>query len=148
MKVVLLKDLKGKGKKGDIVEVNSGYALNYLIPNGVAKAGTNSNINEATQAKEANAYHAEQARLKAQELADKLKGVSVTVSVKCGAMGKIFGSVTNKEVGTELDKLGYDIDKKKIELQPIKSTGSYTCKIKLYPGVNANITVIVKDINE
>lgn len=143
MKVVLLKDLKGKGKKGDIIEVNSGYALNYLIPNGVAKAGTNTNINEANQAKQASAYHAEQERLKAVALCEQVNGTEVTIKVKCGAMGKIFGSVTNKEVGAELDKLGFNIDKKKIDLDQIKSTGTYDCKIKLHVGVVANIKVNV-----
>ncbi len=144
MKVVLIQDLKGKGKKGDIIEVNSGYAQNYLIPNKIAIAGTNSNINVANQAKEASAYHAEQERLKAVALCDKINGITVTCNVKSGTMGKIFGSVTNKEVGAELDKLGYNIDKKKIELPTIKNLGTYSCKIKLHAGVVANITVEVK----
>ena len=144
MKVVLIQDLKGKGKKGDIVDVNSGYALNYLIPNKIAIAGTNSNINEANQAKEANAYHKEQERLAAVALKDKLNGLEIVCNVKSGANGKIFGSVTNKEVSAELAKLGYDIDKKKIELPMVKSLGMYNCAIKLYQGVVANIKVFVE----
>ena len=144
MKVVLIQDLKGKGKKGDIIDVNSGYALNYLIPNKIAIAGTNSNINEANQAKSANAYHKEQERLAAVELGKKVDGVTVVCHVKSGDTGKIFGSVTNKEVSVELSKLGYDIDKKKIEVPVIKTLGTYTCKLKLYQGVNASINVVVE----
>ena len=143
MKVELLKDLKGKGKKGDVVNVNDGYARNFLVPNGYAIIGTSMALNEAKQAKDANAYHEEQARLKAQELANKLKGQKVTVKVKSGANGKIFGSVTNKEIATELEKIGFDIDKKKIDVDQIKTLGSYTVKIKLYPNISTEITVDV-----
>ena len=91
MKVVLLKDLKGKGKKGEIIDVNSGYASNFLIPNGYAKVGNAVNLNEAKQAHESNIYQAEQIRLKAVNLAEKLSGLVVTLPIKCGANGKVFG---------------------------------------------------------
>lgn len=143
MKVVLLKDLKGKGKKGDIINVNDGYATNFLVPNGYAVVGTNSAVNEANQAKQANAYREEQNRLQALDLAGKLKDKQVTVKVKAGANGKIFGSVTNKEVSTELLALGFDIDKKKIELEQVKSLGNYSAKLKLYPGITATVKVSV-----
>lgn len=143
MKVVLLKDLKGKGKKGDIINVNDGYASNFLVPNGYAVVGTNSAVNEANQAKQANAYREEQNRLAAQELAKKLKDKEVLISVKAGANGKIFGSVTNKEVSVALEKIGFDIDKKKIELDQVKSLGEYSAKIKLYPNITATIRVKV-----
>ena len=143
MKVVLLKDLKGKGKKGDIINVNDGYATNFLVPNGYAVVGTNSAVNEANQAKQANAYREEQNRLQALDLAGKLKDKQITVKVKAGANGKIFGSVTNKEVSTELLVLGFDIDKKKIELEQVKSLGNYSAKLKLYPGITATVKVNV-----
>ncbi len=143
MKVVLLKDLKGRGKKGDIIEVNSGYAQNYLIPNGFCVVGNASNLNEAKQAKASNAYHEEQNQIKARELASKLKDKHVLITVKCGAGGKIFGSVTNKEVSAELDKMGFDIDKKKIDMPLIKNTGEYTAKIKLYANISTDIKVDV-----
>ena len=146
MKVVLLKDLKGKGKKGDIINVNDGYATNFLVPNGYAIVGTNSAVNEANQAKSASAYHEEQNRLAAQELAKKINGKEVIVAVKAGANGKIFGSVTNKEVSVALEKIGFDIDKKKIDLEQIKSLGSYNAKLKLYPNISA--TIVVKVIGE
>lgn len=143
MKVVLLKDLKGKGKKGDIINVNDGYASNFLIPNGYAIVGTNSAVNEANQAKVANAYHEEQNRMAAQELAKQLNGKEVSIQVKAGANGKIFGSVTNKEVSAALEKIGFQIDKKKIELDQVKSLGNYNAKLKLYPNISATIKVVV-----
>ena len=143
MKVVLLKDIKGKGKKGDIVNVNDGYATNYLIPNGLAKVGNATNLNEAKQAHESNLYQVEQIRLKAVELAGKLKNISITLPIKCGANGKVFGSVTNKEIGAELEKMGFDVDKKKIEIGTIKSIGSYQAVLKLHPTVSIKIPVDV-----
>ena len=143
MKVVLLKDIKGKGKKGDIITVNDGYASNYLIPNGLAKVGNAVNLNEAKQAQESNIYQAEQARLRAVELGEKLKNIQVSLSIKCGANGKVFGSVTNKEISEDLIKKGFDIDKKKIEVATIKSIGSYTAKVKLHPTITISIPVEV-----
>lgn len=144
MKVVLLKDLKGRGKKGDIIEVNSGYAQNYLIPNGFCVVGNASNLNEAKQAKASNAYHEEQNQIKAREIASRLKDKEIVLSVKCGAGGKIFGSVTNKEVSAELEKMGFEIDKKKIDMPLIKNTGEYMAKVKLYANISTDIKIIVK----
>lgn len=143
MKVVLLKDLKGKGKKGDIVNVNDGYASNYLVPNGYAKIGTNTNINEANQAKASNQYQAEQIRLQAVDLNNKLKNKELTVKIKCGQNGKIFGSVTNKEVAEILIEQGFNVDKKKIELPAVKNIGLYTAKIKLHPTITTEIKINV-----
>ncbi len=143
MKIVLLKDVKNIGKKGDIVNVSDGYASNYLIPNKLAIAGDGKAINEAKQAKDAQAYHKEQERLQAVELGQKLKDVTITLQVKVGANGKIFGSVSNKEVADQLSKQGYSIDKKKIELDVIKNVGTYSAKLKLHPTVTVKITVIV-----
>ncbi len=141
MKVVLLKDLKGKGKKGDVIEISSGYAQNFLIPQGIAKPGTNSNLNEANQAKEAKAYHDEQNRLKAVALKETLEKTQVTVKVKCGATGKVFGSVTNKEISEALGKQGIEVDKKKIETDTIKAIGLYEIKVRLHPTVVAKLKV-------
>lgn len=141
MKVVLLKDLKGKGKKGDVINTSDGYALNFLIPQGIAKAGTSSNLNEANQAKEAKMYHDEQNRLKAIELKKVIENTTVNIRVKCGANGKVFGSVTNKEIADELEKLNIDVDKKKIETEALKATGLYTVKVRLHPTVVASLKV-------
>lgn len=141
MKVVLLKDIKGKGKKGDIINTSDGYALNYLIPQGLAKAGTNSNLNEANQAKSAKAYHDEQDRLKAVELKKTIEEIILQINVKCGANGKVFGSVTNKEISEELSKLNISVDKKKIETDVIKTTGLFEIKVRLHPTVLAKLKV-------
>lgn len=143
MKVVLLKDLKGKGKKGDVITVSDGYAANYLIPNNIAIAGNSSNLNEAKQAKASADYQQQQNLDQAHALAKELKDRHVEVKIKSGQNGKIFGSVTNKEVCHELEKMGYQIDKKKIELENIKVLGTYTAKLKLYASVAVNITVNV-----
>lgn len=141
MKVVLLKDLKGKGKKGDVIEASDGYALNYLIPQGIAKAGTSSNLNEAQQAKEAQAYHNEQNRLQAVSLKEEIEKLSLVIKVKCGNTGKVFGSVTNKEICDELIKHNVIIDKKKIDTPAIKTVGLFDIKIKLHPTVTAKLKV-------
>ena len=143
MKVVLLKDIKGKGKKGDIINISDGYALNYLIPQGLAKAGTSSNLNEANQAKEAKAYHDEQNRLQAIELKKIIEETSLQLKVKCGAAGKVFGSVTSKEVSDALAKKNINVDKKKIEMDTIKNVGNYDVKLKLYPSVTAKLKIEV-----
>ena len=143
MKVVLIKDCKGKGKKGDIIDVSDGYAQNSLIPNGFAKLGNASNLNEANQAKKANAYHDEQNRLAAVELGKKIESTSVTLQVRCGQNGKVFGSVTNKEIAEALEKQGISIDKKKIEADAIKATGEYTVKVNLHPTVKVKLKLLV-----
>lgn len=143
MKVVLIKDLKGKGKKGDIIDVNAGYATNFLIPNGYAIVGNAANLNEAKQAIASKQHQAKELKDEALALQAKLKGLQVTVSIKCGENGKIFGSVTNKEIAYELEKLGYNIDRKKIEIPTIKNIGTFTAKLKLHPNVHAEIEVLV-----
>ena len=144
MKVVLLKDLKGKGKKGDVINISDGYALNFLIPQGIAKAGTSSNLNEANQAREAKAYHDEQERLKGVELGKRIEKTTLNLKVKCGANGKVFGSVTNKEISEELAKLNISVDKKKIETDTIKSIGLYDIKVKLHPTVVVKLKVNIE----
>ena len=141
MKVVLLKDLKGKGKKGDVINISDGYALNFLIPQGIAKAGTSSNLNEANQAKQAKAYHDEQDRLKAVALKEEIEKTTLKIAVKCGANGKIFGSVTNKEISEELEKQNIIVDKKKIDTPAIKNVGLFDIKVKLHPTVTAKLKV-------
>lgn len=143
MKVVLLKDIKGKGKKGDVINTSDGYALNYLIPQGLAKPGTSSNLNEANQAKKAQEYHDEQTRLQAVALKEIIEKTNLTIKVKCGNTGKIFGSVTNKEISEELAKLNIIVDKKKIETDVIKTTGKFEIKVRLHPTVLAKLTLEV-----
>ena len=144
MKVVLLKDVKGTGKKGDVVNVADGFGKNFLIKNGFASLATNSVLNENQGQKEAEAYHKEQERLKAVELGKKLSSVKLTLSVKCGENGKVFGSVTNKEISEELLKLGLEVAKNKIEIkEPLKSIGVYEVTAKLHPTVSVKFKVEV-----
>ena len=144
MKVVLLKDVKGSGKAGDIIDAKDGFAQNFLIKKGLAKIADNSAINENKQKKEAQNFH-RQEQLKAnKELKLALDGKEVVVAVKCGENGKFFGSVTNKEIADKLLDLGFDIDKKKIVLTSnIKTLGTYPVTIKISPEETAKITVKV-----
>ncbi len=142
MKVVLLKDVKGSGKAGDIIEAKDGFAQNYLIKNGYAKVADSAALNENKAQKAAAAYHREE-QLKANKaLREKIDGTEITIQVKSGEKGKFFGSVTNKEIAEKLFAMGYDIDKKKIILQSnIKTAGAYPVTIKISPEESAKITV-------
>ena len=144
MKVVLLKDVKGSGKAGDIIEAKDGFAQNFLIKKGLAKVADNSTINENKQKKEAENFHRQETLKANKELREALDGKEVTIQVKSGNQGKFFGSVTNKEVADKLAEMGYTIDKKKIILQSnIKMAGAYTVTIKISPEESAKITLNV-----
>ena len=144
MKVILLKDVRAQGKKGDVINVSDGYANNFLLKNGLAVPANAANVSVNNQQKEAEARLKAQQKAEAQEIAKKLTGVTLNVSIAFGANGKAFGSVTNKEVADELEKLGFSIDRKKIVIdQPIKTAGNFLVPIKLYPEVTGKVTVIV-----
>ncbi len=144
MKVVLLKDVKGSGKAGDIIEAKDGFAQNFLIKKGLAKVADNSALNENKAQKQAQEFHRQETLKANKELREKLEGKEVTIQVKSGANGKFFGSVTNKEVADKLLELGFDIDKKKVVLQSnIKSAGKYSVSIKISPEETAKITLNV-----
>lgn len=144
MKVVLLKDVKGSGKAGDIIEAKDGFAQNFLIKKGLAKVADNSAINENKQKKEAENFHRQETLKANKQLREALDGKEVTIQVKSGREGKFFGSVTNKEVADKLAEMGYTIDKKKIILQSnIKMAGAYTVTIKISPEESAKITLNV-----
>ncbi len=145
MKVVLLEDIKGQGKKGDIVDVSDGYARNFLIKKNLAKEATGSAVNEAKQKREAEERRKAAEKAEAQNLAKNLSGKEISLFVKCGDNGKIFGSVTSKEISEELLKSGFDIDKKKIVLKEnIKNEGLYEVEIKIYPEISAKIKLLVQ----
>ena len=144
MKVILLADVKGQGKKNDIINVNDGYAKNFLIKNGLASPATTDAVNKAETAKANEAKLREQQRQKALADAKKLSSAVVNIEANHGEQGKIFGSITSKEIAEQLVKQGYDIDKKNIILkEPIKVIGKYTLTVKLYPEISAEITVNV-----
>ena len=144
MKVILLKDVKGTGKKGDVVNVADGYAKNFLLKNNFACLANNSNMNDNINKKIAKDYHKEQEYLAAVEKSKLIEGKTVIVDIKCGENGKIFGSVTAKEIAEGFKNLGIEIDKRKIEMkEQIKFAGEYKLKVKLYEGVYANFNVKV-----
>lgn len=149
MKVILLKDVKGTGKKGEIVEVNDGYARNFLIKKGMAQEGTAQNIYVAEQRKKAYEAKIAAERAEAKAVAEKLKNVTVKVSAKCGENGgKMFGSVTNEMIAASLQQLGYNIDKKKVEIkESIREFGMFDVVLRLYPEVTQTIKIEVVRAN-
>ncbi|MCH5142294.1 MAG: 50S ribosomal protein L9 [Clostridiales bacterium] len=144
MKVVLLQDVKGQGKKGEIVEVNEGYARNFLIKKGFAEAATASKINDINQKKAAADYHKAEEIKAMQALAKEINGKLFTVKIKAGLKGKVFGSVTGANISDALQEAGYNVDKKKIVLpQPIKLVGEYEIELKLMEGISSKIKINV-----
>ncbi|MBQ6922183.1 MAG: 50S ribosomal protein L9 [Clostridia bacterium] len=142
MKVVLLKDVKGSGKAGDIIEAKQGYAQNYLIKNGLAKIADASALNENKAQKESMEFHRKEQLKANKELREKLDGKEITLQVKSGESGKFFGSVTNKEVADKLAEMGLDVDKKKITLpNGIKTAGIYPATVRISAEETAKITV-------
>jgi len=145
MKVVLLQDVKGQGKKGDIVNVSDGYARNFLFPKKLATEATASALNDLKGQNEAFAYKKETELNAAKEMQEKLSGLTVTISAKAGANDRLFGSVTNKDVAEALlNQHHVKIDKRRFEMQDIKNAGTYTVTVKLYPEINGELKVIVK----
>ncbi len=144
MKVVLLKDVKGSGKAGDIIEAKDGFAQNFLIKRGLARPADAQALNENKAQKQAQEFH-RQEQLKANKaLRESLDGKEVTIQVKSGAGGKFFGAVTNKEIAEKLNELGFEIDKKKIVLQAnIKTAGVYPVTVKISPEETAKISLNV-----
>jgi large subunit ribosomal protein L9 len=146
MKVILLADVKGLGKKGDVVDVADGYGKNFLIKKGMAKAGTLSNVHEAAQKKAAQEFHKAEEVKATKELAARLNGASVPVKIKVSENGKVFGSVTSLHVAEALTAMGFDIDKKKIKMDAVKNLGSYQAEVRFMEGVAAKITVVVESL--
>lgn len=143
MKVILKADVKGSGKKGDIIEVSDGYAKNFLIKKGLADIATACGINEVNQKKAAQAFHKAEEIKAMKDLAAKLNGQSVDVGIKVGENGKVFGSVGAANVSAALAKKGFDIDKKIIRMDAVKALGSLSVEIRLMENVTAKITVNV-----
>jgi large subunit ribosomal protein L9 len=147
MKVVLLKDLKGKGKKGDIVNVSDGYANNFLFRQNLATAATKENLNAAKMSQKALEHKKEVEKQAAVALQESLEGKTIKLHVKCGENKKLFGSITAKEIASGLKKQhDFEVDKKKIVLvEPIRELGSYTIDVKVFPNMVSKIFVIVSE---
>lgn len=144
MKVVLLQDVKGQGKQGDVVNVSDGYARNFLFPKKLASEATNAALNDLKGKNEAFAYKKATELSEAKAMQEKLKGLIVKIQAKAGSNDKLFGSVTNKDVADALlSQHHLKIDKRRFEMKDIKQVGSYTVEVKLYPDVTGSLTVEV-----
>ena len=147
MKVILLADVKGSGKKGTGVNVSDGYARNFLLPRKLAKEANPQALNELNNEIKAKEHKIEVEKSEALKDANKLEGKTIKIIASAGKGGKLFGSVTSKEIAKEIhDKLGVTIDKRKIVLKTdIKTYGTYECEIKLYNGISAKVFVSVSE---
>ena len=145
MKVIFNVDVRGQGKKGELKEVSTGYARNYLLPRNLATEATPDNLNAFKLKEKAKAAQIAKEKAQAEEYAKKLGAVQVTVRAKAGANGKLFGAVTSQEISDALqEQFGMDIEKNKIvQAEPIKSYGSYTVKAKLGYEISGSINVLV-----
>jgi len=146
MKVVLLADVKGHGKKGELCNVSDGYARNFLFPKKLAVEADNAALNELKNREQAAAHHKQEEINAAKATAEKLEGKSVKIVAKAGSGGRLFGSVTSKEIANEIkNSLGIEVDRKKMTVADIKNFGEYTAEIKLYQGITAKVTVVVTE---
>lgn len=147
MKVILLEDVKSLGKKGEIVNVNDGYARNFILPKKLGLEANGKNLNDLKLQKANEEKVAKQQLDDAKELAKKLEAGKVELSIKVGEGGRAFGSVSSKEIAIAVkEQMGYDIDKKKIQLKDaIKTLGSHGVPVKLHPKVTAELKVIVTE---
>jgi large subunit ribosomal protein L9 len=146
MKVILKQDVKGLGKKDDLVNVSDGYARNFLFPRGLAVEANESNLNIMKTRKEAEKTKRDRELAHARQLAEKLRDVEVVIRAKTGENGKLFGSITSRDISDKLkDDFKLDIDRKKIVMpDAIKSTGSYEIDVKLYPEVGGKLKVRIE----
>lgn len=147
MKVILQQDDKKLGKKGDIIEVSEGYARNFLLPKKLAITATDANINKAKQQKSTEKFHAQVKEDEARVLANQIGKIEITMPVKVGENGKLFGSITSKDVAEALLKeTKIDLDRRKIELkETVKSVGTYKAIARLHPEITAEFTVHVRE---
>ena len=146
MKVILLEDVKSLGKKGEIVNVNDGYARNFILPKKLGLEATSKNLNDLKLQKQNDEKVAQEKLDAAKALAEEIKEKSITVKIQAGVEGRVFGSISSKEIALEAKKqLNMDIDKKKIIIpDAIKSLGTYNVNIKLHKDVTATLTVKVE----
>lgn len=145
MKIILLQDVKGQGRKGEVKDVNEGYARNFLFKKGLAEEATASKLNDLNQKKAAADFHKAEEIKAMRALSGEISGKTFTVRIKAGQGGKVFGSVTGAHISDALNAAGYNIDKKKVVLeQPVKNIGVYEVTLKLMEGITAKINVSVE----
>ncbi len=146
MKVILTADVKGQGKKGELVNVSDGYARNFLFPKNLAIEANSAAMSELKNRESAAAHHKQEEIDAAKALAAKLDGQTVVIKAKAGGQGKLFGAVTSKEVTAEINKkFSVSLDKKKTNMSDIKNFGEYSAELRLYTGISAKITVKVEE---
>ena len=146
MKVILLQDVKGKGKKGQLLEISDGYARNYLLPRKLAIEATADAINTKNMNDKATQERIAKEKAAALETAGKLRQMTLTVTAKGGGAGRLFGAVTNAEIAVALEKAGIKLDKRKIVLnENIKNVGTYTATCKLGYEITAPLTVKIEE---
>ncbi len=144
MKVILKQDVKSLGKKGELVNTSDGYARNFLFPRGLAIEANAQAMSEFKNKENAEKFRIKTETETAQANAEKIKGKTVRFSLPAGQGGRLFGSVTTKEIAEKINKeFGVSVDKKKISVQDIKAYGTYTAEVKLYQGIVAEIYVFV-----
>ena len=143
MKVILLENVKGVGKKDEIINANDGYARNFLLPKKLAVEANNQNLAKLKSKQESNEHKKMTEKQEAEDFAKKLEKIILKIQVKAGENGKIFGGVTAKEIAEQLQKQhNFKVDKKKIDLkETIKQTGMFNIDLKLYEGVNAKLKI-------
>ena len=142
MKVILLKDVKKQGKKDDIIEVSDGYGMNYLIKNGLAVAATKTSTKILSNELDKRKQEEEELVKKMQEMRDKIIRENITFKVKTGAMDKVFGNVYSKQIEEYLNKMGYKVDKKQIQIDaPLDTLGVHNVTVELHKKVRFNIRV-------
>lgn len=146
MKVILKQDVKSLGKKGDLVNASDGYARNFLLPKGLAVEADNAAMNEYKSKESAKKFHKNEEIKAAKETAEKLEGKTFCVKARAGANGKLFGSVTSKDVSEQINRdIGIDIDKRKIIMPDIKTFSTVEAEIKVYQGISAKVFVRVSE---
>ncbi len=146
MKVVLTADVKGHGKKGELVNVSDGYARNFLFPKKLAVEANNSAMSELKSREEAKAHHIAVEKAEAQSIADKLNQTTVVIHAKAGASGKLFGAITSKEIAAEIENMhSIKLDRRKIVMKDIKAYGEYSVDVKLYTGISAKLNIKVEE---
>ena len=144
MKVVLKQDVKGLGKKGELVNASDGYARNFLFPKHLAVEANAQNMSELKNREQAEKYRIATETAAAKANAEKMSGKTIKLTAKAGANGKLFGSVTSKELAEKIaDEFGIKVDKKKISCEDIKQFGTYEFEVKLYTGISAKLFVMV-----
>ena len=147
MKVILLQDVKGKGKKGQMIEVSDGYARNFMLPKKLAQEATPDAINTMKMNDKATQERIAREKAEALETSKKLRAMTLIVKAKGGGAGRLFGAVTNAEIASALEKQGVKLDKRKIVLnETIKNVGTYTATCKLGYEINAPLTVKIEEL--